>query len=200
MKTFLHIGCGAKRKDRTTPVFAGDDWQEVRFDIDESARPDIIGSMTDLSAIADDSFDAVYSSHNIEHLYPHEVPVALREFARVLKSDGFLIITCPDLQSVCAQVAEDRLTEAIYDSPAGPIAPIDILYGHRASMMRGNLFMAHRCGFTEQVLIATLRANGFASVASRRRTHPHYDLWAAATRSSMMEDPLRQLALDHFPR
>jgi len=200
MKTFLHIGCGAKRKDRTTPVFAGDDWQEVRFDIDESAEPDIVGSMTDLSAIADGSYDAVFSSHNLEHLYPHEVPFALREFARVLNADGYLIVTCPDLQSVCAHVAEGRLTEAVYVSPAGPIAPIDILYGHRASMMRGNLFMAHRCGFTEKVLIATLRANGFVSIASRRRSHPHYDLWAVASMAPLSDDDLRQLALSHFPR
>lgn len=200
MKTFLHVGCGSKRKDKTTRVFASDDWREVRLDIDQSAQPDIVGSMTDMSAVGDGSFDALYSSHNIEHLYPHEVPVALKEFYRVLKNDGFLVITCPDLQSVCAHVAAGRLVEAIYDSPAGPIAPIDILYGHRGSMMRGNLFMAHRCGFDEKVLIGTLRANGFASVACRRREHPHYDLWAVATKLPMDEESLRCLALAHFPQ
>ncbi|MDO8705893.1 MAG: methyltransferase domain-containing protein [Sulfuricaulis sp.] len=62
--------------------------------------------MTDMSAVATGSVDAVYSSHNIEHLYPHEVPVALAEFRRVLRGDGLLVIACPDLQSVCALVAE----------------------------------------------------------------------------------------------
>lgn len=200
MKTFLHVGCGSKRKDKTTRVFAGDDWHEVRLDIDPAAQPDIIGSMTDMSAIADGRFDALFSSHNLEHLYPHEVPIALREFCRVLKEDGFLVVTCPDLQSVCAHVAAGRLVEAIYVSPAGPIAPIDILYGHRASLSRGNLFMAHRCGFDEKVLIGTLRANGFASVACRRRQHPHYDLWAVASKKPMVDDELRALALAHFPR
>jgi hypothetical protein len=46
-----------------------------------------------------------------------------------------------------------------YTAPAGPIAPLDILYGHRASMARGNLFMAHRCGFTQKVLTGTLQAH-----------------------------------------
>jgi ubiquinone/menaquinone biosynthesis C-methylase UbiE len=55
--------------------------------------------MTDMSAVADASVDAIFSSHNIEHLYPHEVPVALGEFLRVLKPDGFAIITWGTLQA-----------------------------------------------------------------------------------------------------
>jgi SAM-dependent methyltransferase len=199
MKTFLHVGCGPKRKDQTTKGFNTDVWQEVRLDIDESAHPDIVGTMTDMSELVDASVDAIYSSHNIEHLYPHEVPIVLKEFSRVLKPDGFLVVTCPDLQSICALVAEDKLTEPAYISPAGPIAPIDILYGYRPSMELGNLFMAHRCGFTERVLIGTLQAYGFATVASRRRAHPYYDLWAVAGKSEIEETALRQLAGEHIP-
>ena len=146
MKTFLHVGCGPKRKERTTKALSS--WNELRFDIDESVKPDLVGTMTDMSSVSSESVDAVFSSHNIEHLYPHEVPLALAEFLRVLKSDGIAVITCPDLKSVCALIAEDKLTEAAYTSPAGPIAPIDILYGLRSSMAQGNLYMAHRCGFT----------------------------------------------------
>jgi predicted SAM-dependent methyltransferase len=199
MKTFLHIGCGPKRKDQTTRAFNTAEWAELRLDIDPAVKPDIIGTMTDISSMASASVDAMFSSHNIEHLYPHEVPTALAEFKRVLKPDGFLIVTCPDLQSVCALIAEDKLTEPAYHSPAGPIAPLDILYGHRASMARGNLFMAHRCGFTQKVLSGVLHQAGFAQVAVRRREHPFYDLWAAATILSMDEADLRILAAAHFP-
>jgi len=45
--------------------------------------------MLDMPAVADGSVDAIYSSHNIEHLYPDEIPVALKEFLRVLKPEGF---------------------------------------------------------------------------------------------------------------
>jgi ubiquinone/menaquinone biosynthesis C-methylase UbiE len=173
MKTFLHVGCGPKRKDQTTRGFNSVDWQELRLDIDEAVNPDIVGTMTDMSGVANASVDAVFSSHNIEHLYPHEVPVALAEFKRVLKPDGFVVITCPDLQSVCALIAEDKLLDAAYTSPAGPIAPLDILYGHRPPMARGNLYMAHRCGFTQKVLTGTLQASGFATVAAKRREHPY---------------------------
>ena len=74
-RRLLHIGCGPKRKYQTLPAFQSDDWQEVRFDIDESVAPDIIGTMTDMSAVEAGSVDALFSSHNIEHLYPHEVPL-----------------------------------------------------------------------------------------------------------------------------
>jgi len=49
-------------------------------DIDQSVNPDIVGTMTDMSQVQGASVDALFSSHNIEHLYPHEVPVALADF------------------------------------------------------------------------------------------------------------------------
>ena len=199
MKKFLHVGCGPKRKDQAGRGFQGEEWDEIRLDIDANAAPDIVGTMTDMAAVPDASVDAVFSSHNIEHLYVHEVPVALAEFLRVLKPEGYAVITCPDLQSVCALVAEDKLTEPAYVSPAGPIAPIDMLYGHRPQMARGNLYMAHRCGFTEKVLIGTLRGAGFGGVAARKRGAPFFDLWALATKAQQTEETLRTLARDHFP-
>jgi ubiquinone/menaquinone biosynthesis C-methylase UbiE len=199
MALFLHVGCGPKHKDRTTAGFNTPDWQELRFDIDPAVKPDIQGTMTDMAAVASERMDALFSSHNIEHLYPHEVPVALREFHRVLQPAGFAVITCPDLQSVCALVAEDKLLEPAYTSPAGPIAPLDILYGHRPALAHGNLYMAHKCGFTERVLIATLQQAGFASIASRRRSAPFYDLWAVASKHTLDEHALRALAAGHIP-
>jgi SAM-dependent methyltransferase len=198
-QTFLHVGCGPKFKDQTTRCFNSPDWKELRFDIDPAVKPDIIGTMTDMSAVVDQSVDAIFSSHNIEHLYPHEVRVALTEFLRILKPDGFLVVTCPDLQSVCALVAEDKLTDPAYISGAGPITPLDILYGHRPPMAKGNLYMAHRCGFTEKVLIGTLRSSGFSIVASRKRGPPKFDLYAVATKGPMAEPDVRALAEAHFP-
>ena len=37
MKTFVHVGCGPKRKDRTTEALSS--WNELRFDIDQSVKP-----------------------------------------------------------------------------------------------------------------------------------------------------------------
>lgn len=189
----LHIGCGPKRKDQTLPAFQSDDWEEVRFDIDETVVPDIIGSMTDMSAVETGSMDALFSSHNVEHLYPHEVPVAFGEFHRVLNDDGFAIITCPDLQSVVALVAEDKLLDPAYVSPAGSITPLDIMFGHRASMERGNLYMAHHVGFTQKMLAGSLRSAGFGAVATIRRPDK-FDLWAFAMKQAVSEGDLRKAA------
>lgn len=201
MKTFLHIGCGQKRKDRTTAAFNTPEWQEIRLDIDPSVHPDVIGTMTNMAAVPDASVDAIYSSHNIEHLYPHEVPLAFAEFLRVLKPDGFFVVTCPDLKGVCALVAQDKLLEPAYQSPAGPISPLDILYGLRPAMAAGNLYMAHRCGFTQKVLDGTLRACGFKVTASMAQSEaPFFDLWAVASKSARSEGEMRGLASSHFPK
>ena len=31
--------------------------------------------MTEMTSVDDNSFDAIYSSHNIEHIFPHELLV-----------------------------------------------------------------------------------------------------------------------------
>ncbi|NTU45568.1 MAG: class I SAM-dependent methyltransferase [Chlorobiaceae bacterium] len=199
MKRFLHVGCGPRKKSQTTRGFNTPEWSELRFDIDSAVSPDIIGTMTDMSAVESASVDAVFSSHSIEHLYAHQVPVALAEFRRVLNPEGFAVITCPDLQSVAALIADDKLTDQAYVSPAGPISPLDILYGHRPSLARGQEYMAHRCGFTQKVLTGTLRVAGFTMVAFRRRSAPYFDLWALAVTTMIPETELRNLASIHFP-
>jgi SAM-dependent methyltransferase len=200
MNTFLHVGCGTKYKNQTTTGFNSPEWTELRFDIDQSVSPDIVGTMLDMSAVTSSSVDAIYSSHNIEHLYPYQVPLALNEFLRVLKPDGFLVLTCPDLQSVCALIAENKLTEEAYNAPCGPIAPLDILYGYRPSLAQGNHYMAHKCGFTLNVLIGTLKEFGFAVVAGKARGRkPYFDLWVVASKSTMTEEAIISIANQHFP-
>ena len=83
--------------------------------------------------------NAIYSSHNIEHVFPHEVPIVLKEFFRVLKEDGMVVICCPDLQSVCEAVVNDKLLEPLYTTPEGhPISPIDI---SNQSIYQNNRYM-----------------------------------------------------------
>jgi hypothetical protein len=98
-------------------------------------------------------------------------------------------------------VANDQLTDTAYVSPAGPITPLDILFGFRQSLAKGDLYMAHRCGFTRKVLHGTLKAAGFQSVVTFvRPRQPFFDLWARATKSTLSKETITALAADHFPR
>jgi hypothetical protein len=94
-------------------------------------------------------------------------------------------------------VAEDKLTEPAYISQKGPIAPIDILYGHRDAMEKGNLFMAHRCGFTQKVLMNSLGAAGFRTVVAAARPEV-FDLWAVACKNARPVPEVQNLLLAQF--
>lgn len=77
---------------------------------------------------------------------------------------------------------------------------LDSVYGHRPAMARGNVHMAHRCGFTQKVLSGTLQASGFASVATMARGRaPFFDLWALASKCECPQAQMRKLAGLHFP-
>lgn len=115
-RRLLHVGCGTQGKDALPPLDWETEWEELRVDIDPAVEPDIVASMTDLHMIADDSIDWVFSKHNLEHLEYHEVSVALGEFHRVLKPEGFLIIRCPDLQSVAERLLTTDLEEPLWRS------------------------------------------------------------------------------------
>jgi len=52
-----------------------------------------VGDMRDLSAFAEESFDAVVCCSVLEHLTAHDQEVALREVARVLKPGGLVGLT-----------------------------------------------------------------------------------------------------------
>lgn len=182
-KRLLHVGCGDSDSERLPAIFRDGTWREVRLDIEPGVKPDVVASITDMSMVPSDSFDAVFSSHNIEHLFPHEVALAVREFARVLVSDGFVLILCPDLQSVGELIAEGKLHETLYEAPAGPITPIDIVFGFRGELEKGNVHMAHRTGFTQRTLAECLIQNGFAQ-ASVQRQIDSYGLLALGFREN----------------
>lgn len=198
MRDVLHVGCGAATIKKMTPGFQ-DGWREIRFDINPGVRPDIVGTITDMAGVADESLDAVYSSHNIEHVFAHEVSRVLREFLRVLKPDGFLVVTCPDIETVAGFVAQGKLTSPLYQSPSGPISALDIMFGHSLSIRSGEEYMAHRTAFTQDTLSGALREVGFAMVASRRRQQ-YFDLWALATKSLVTEDKARELTASYLPQ
>lgn len=180
-RNVLHTGCGTYSAKKLHPIFGGRGWHETRLDIDGSVQPDIVCSVQDMTAfVPSGAYDAIWSSHHIEHLHAHEVPFAFKEFCRVLKADGFALFRCPDLESVAETLLRDGPDHTAYVSPAGPISALDMLYGHGASIADGKMAMRHHTGFTADRLGRLLIDAGFAEVHTKRATD--FDLWAVAFR------------------
>jgi SAM-dependent methyltransferase len=177
VKSVLNAGCG-QQVTRLHAIFRDPGWKVTRLDLEEAVNPDIVGSVTDLGVIPDASFDAVWCSHNLEHLYRHEVGKALSEFRRVLKGDGFALITSPDLEAVAELVVQGQLDEVAYQSPSGPITALDMLFGHSASIEQGGYAMAHHTGFTCERIGGLLVDAGFSEARVIKGTF--FDLWALA--------------------
>lgn len=197
MRTFLHAACGNTDKSLTTREFGGPDWREVRMDAAEEANPEVISSLLDMGMLENESFDAAFTSRSLECLYSHEVGIALGNILRVLKKDGYLVVICADLQIACSLITEGKLLEPAYDSPSGPIAPLDMLYGYRPALAAGQFQYARKCGFTAKALAGTLSQVGFASIWGARNPHS-FSIAAVACKSRQSESFLKELAMRHF--
>lgn len=72
------------------------------------------------------------------------------------------------------------MTDVVEHTPAGPIRPLDLLYGH-AGYATANPLMSHRTGFTVETLSSWLGAFGFAGKMGRAS---NWVLWVDARKSS----------------
>ena len=165
-KSLLHIGCGGD----SLPDWLGQ-YQETRFDIDASHNPHIVGDMREVTGIG--TFDAIYCSHALEHLSPHEIVPALRGWFDILNEGGCVITFVPDLQDVKAD------DEVLFVAPAGPICGLDLIYGYR-KMLKDKPYMAHKTGFTSETLHNAFTEAGFEKVAVSRWSD--YALMGAAVK------------------
>jgi SAM-dependent methyltransferase len=178
VRRVLNAGSGPWDARPLHPAFTQAGWKEIRFDVDPGANPDFVGSIIDMKAVFPaESFDAIWSSHILEHLFAHEILSALSEFRRVLKRDGFALITSPDLEAIARLVLDHGPDHVAYTAPAGPITGLDMLYGHSASVARGQVHMAHKSGFTCASLGQRLIEAGFPTVLGKSE---NFDLWAVA--------------------
>lgn len=179
VRVLVNVGSGPREASSLPAYF--NSWRQLRVDNDATVHPDLLADLTNLAAIPDGSVDAVWAAHCVEHLYAHQVTLALREFRRVLRMDGFACVIVPDLQSVAQYIAADRMHEPLYWSPAGPITPHDIVFGYGPAVAHGRRSMVHRCGFTPGILQQCFQQLSFGEVLLRRRS-AQFELAALARR------------------
>lgn len=163
----LHAGCGGAKR---VPEWL--EGEETRLDIDPRAKPDIVASITDMGDIGE--FDVVYCAHTVEHLYPHQVDTALREFRRVLKPGGWAYVIVPDLEGI----KPDR--EIVYYCKDGPVTGHDMYFGYEPALETHPL-MAHHSGFVRETLEQALWDAGFTG-AGCGRVAPMFELLGAAVK------------------
>lgn len=88
-----NLGCGEKH-------WAG--WVNV----DTTDGMDLRADLRDLSAIASGSADAIAAIHTLEHFYAWEAEDLLREWMRVLKPGGKMILELPCLDKIFMYIAD----------------------------------------------------------------------------------------------
>ena len=178
LRRVLNAGAGPQSARPVHSLFARQNWQEIRIDIEPAVKPDVVGSITDMRAVfPPQCFDAIWASHILEHLFIHQVSEALLEFRRILRPSGFALITSPDLEAIASLIVDQGVEKVAYTSPAGPITALDLLFGHSASIARGEIHMAHKCGFTCASLGQRLIDAGFPTVLATREG---FNVWAVA--------------------
>lgn len=186
-KAVLQIGIHNAAPETLHKNFRNDGWHVVSVDTHEDQKPNYVGSITQLSMIGDQSVDAVWCPHVMQKLFAFQIPMALKEACRVLKYNGVFYMTVPDAQIASAYFAHNRATETLYHSPAGPVTPMDLLFGFQPVIQRGNTSLTHHCAFTSESLATLMRESGFSNVQIKR---DNYELQVMAIRQAD-DDPKR---------
>lgn len=148
VKSVLNVGAGKSTME--SAIYADDlvGLKEYRLDIDKRNNPDICADVTNLSGVEDGIVDVVYTSHMMEHLDFFRVIPVIKDFLRIARQEVRIVV--PNLKSIAYEVFSGNLLGTVYESPSGPISAIDMIYGHRASVLRGSEFMRHKTGFTKE--------------------------------------------------
>jgi SAM-dependent methyltransferase len=147
----LNLGCGKHLLQGWINVDA-----VAREGLKTEYTPDVTADVRALP-FADDYADEAMAIHVIEHFYVWEVPDLLKEWRRVLKPGGRLVLECPDLTRVLAHLVSrlagfevpDRFTMwPLYGDPS-----------YRDPLM------CHKWAWTPATLAAEMQRAGFIGIA-----------------------------------
>ena len=116
---------------------------------------DHVGKAEDLSRFSSGTFSKIYASHVLEHLgYQSALPAALAEWHRVLCPGGLLMVSVPDLDTLCELFSQR-------DALSGDerFLLMRMMFGGQSDS-----FDFHSVGLNEEFLSSFLRNAGFVSL------------------------------------
>lgn len=90
----LDLGCNAEKLWDTKNCIGIDSCRDSEL-FGHVINPDIKADVTNLSMFASRSFDFVFSSHTLEHIEFAKAPQALRDWCRLVKKGGYLVLYLP---------------------------------------------------------------------------------------------------------
>ena len=128
------------------------DWKIL--DVLERPEVDYVGNAADLSQFADNSIDRIYSSHVLEHFFyglNQELILVLKEWYRVLKPGGELMISVPDLKTLCWLYLNPNML------PLERHHLMRIIFGGQT-----NEYDVHKVGFDFETLGLYIQETGFS--------------------------------------
>ena len=147
----LNLGCG----DKILPGYINVDVMESR----RGLKPDVICDLHQLTPFENDSADEILSVHVIEHFWRWEVLDVLKEWIRVRKPGGKMIVECPNLISACQELLKDS------DKTSGPglegQRSMWVFYGDPSWK---DPYMVHRWGYTPSSLARLMHEAGLADI------------------------------------
>lgn len=114
-KKIVDLGCGPNYKEFPEGI-------PVRVDIDEQWSPDYRCDIRNLP-FGNQEFDIVHSSHALEHIQRSETSATLKEWVRILKPDGELRLTLPDIAWAAKNISEGKVNNDT----------LNVLYGAQQS-------------------------------------------------------------------
>lgn len=147
----LNLGCGDK-------ILEG----YVNVDVAASRagkRPDVLCDLRRLEPFADHSVDEVLAVHVVEHFWRWEVLDVLKEWVRVLRPGGRMVLECPNLLTACEELL--RNPEAAAGTGQEAQRTMWVFYGDPRWQ---DPLMTHRWNYTPASLAALMREAGLVNV------------------------------------
>lgn len=126
------------------------------LDIDERPEVDIVSNASHLEKIADESVSMIYASHVVEHFHyglDNQLVNTLSEWHRVLQPGGKLLVSVPDLKTLCWLFLNPNFT--IYERHH----LMRIIFGGQT-----NQYDVHYTGFDFEILGSYLQEAGFSNI------------------------------------
>ena len=114
---------------------------------------DFIGDISDLSQFSENSVEEIYASHVVEHIEQSKVESTFKGIYRILKNNGKLYISVPDMEVLC------RIFISKEAPRSAKLHTLRMIYGGQIDK-----YDFHYCGWSYEILKDSIMRAGFKKI------------------------------------